>query len=506
MKKLGNYASFFFKLFIVIFFLGTACSQSIPVQAAPPKAAVSAQLPACPFVGSIISTAVNWNNDCVHVLNNSVTIQPAGTLTIQADTIVKIVKVGFPLDPVLDSVFIEVQGMLVLQGTPGHEVIFTSIRDDTYGGDTNGDSSNTTPDRSDWRTIYLETSGVTFENAIVRYSDYGLTVYNPTSGALNPIISHNTFEKNNFGVFLWASSNADITSKISNNIFTGNNYGLGTIQQTNLPGTTTPGLPVTGTSLPELTNNDFNNNVKLPIFLGGSAFPIYSGNTFIGYPTALQRLGIGLGGHFSYTGTWVTVNNMPYVILTDTTIDSGKTISIPEKTIIKFGLGRFLDVLGTLDIQSNQVGKETIFTSLRDDVGGDTNGDGSDTEPLPGDWRSIYLENDTAPFRFSTVEYAQSGLTIYNLSTIPFNMSINNNSFTHNQVGLAYLTAPAGLTHGQLSGNSFTFNTEFPILMVGTAFPAYSNNSFANTPIRPLRSPGSGTPAEPGRMLLGTLA
>jgi hypothetical protein len=471
MKNLNRWSGFCLKFFAIVSILCIAGLNPGNVQAAAPNSAALATLPSCPVVGSVISTDTVWNNDCVHVVNSNLLIQNGATLTIQEGTIVKVAL----------RIYIDVQGNLILQGTADNVVKFTSIRDDTLGGDTNNDGLNTNPDRGDWDRIYLENNGVTFENTIVRYSDYGLVLYDATPGDFQPDIIHNTFEKNNFGLSLVVASNSNITSKISNNVFTGNNFGLATFQ----------GNGVTGTSLPELISNDFNNNIILPIFLAGSAFPSYSGNSFIGYPTSTQRLGIGVGGRFTRSGTWENVNNMPYVVVLNTTIDSDYTITLPAKTILKFDVSKYLDVFGTLNIQSNQVGDETIFTSLKDDTGGDTNGDGVDSESLPGDWDSIYLHNDTTVFKYSIIKYATTGLTVYNTPAGNFDIAITHNIFSNNQNGLYYLTAATGLTEGSLSGNLFTSNTGFPIVLNGTAFPAYSGNQFTNNTHKAIAITGS---------------
>jgi hypothetical protein len=102
----------------------------------------------------------------VYVITDDVTVRAGRTLTIQAGTIVKFQYYGLSL---------VVEGALNVNGTAANKVYFTGSRDDTIGGDTNGDGGDTAPGNGyDWRSIYF-TSGSSgnVNHAEIRYGGYG---------------------------------------------------------------------------------------------------------------------------------------------------------------------------------------------------------------------------------------------------------------------------------------------------------------------------------------------
>jgi parallel beta-helix repeat protein len=153
--------------------------------------------------------------------------------------------------------------------------------------------------------------------------------------------------------------------------------------------------------------------------------------------------------------TW-TAANSPYVVTCDVTVNAGVTLTVEPGVVVKFlNTSMTLFVEGTLLADGTETDK-IYFTSYADDVGGDTNGDGSASSPAPGQWDAIRysasssgnlldhsvvryggrwgapnIHSDTASLtiRNSTIAYA-GGRGIYLDNAIP--NEISNTSFLDN--------------------------------------------------------------------------
>lgn len=111
-----------------------------------------------------ISGSTTWTAAGSPYVVKSVTITSSGTLTIEPGVVVKIngTTQGFSVD-----------GKLVAGSSSGNPVVFTSIQDDSVGGDSGGDGP-TTGAPGQWMAINVNAGGTaSLTNSSVRFGGYG---------------------------------------------------------------------------------------------------------------------------------------------------------------------------------------------------------------------------------------------------------------------------------------------------------------------------------------------
>jgi RHS repeat-associated protein len=116
-------------------------------------------------VCGLINTDTVWKaSESPYVLTCDVIVDAGVTLTMQKGVIVKFNSTTRRLT---------VNGMLNVQGEDGNPVYFTSYKDDSIGGDTNGDGNASVPEPGNWRYISVgDNASATFDHTIVRYGGY----------------------------------------------------------------------------------------------------------------------------------------------------------------------------------------------------------------------------------------------------------------------------------------------------------------------------------------------
>ncbi len=371
-------------------------------------------------VGGTLNQDLIWEDvqglGIPYLVFSTVTINSGRTLTIPAGMVVKFQALDSAYSSDVYRYDLVVNGTLALQGTASQPVIFTSSRDDSYGGDSNGDGTSSSPAATNWGYIQYANPANVLHDAVIRYGGLGLQ-YNSqyyTGGVVNtqmvwvtgstlgtleirncviekaydkaiyvdstqaPNIHDNTIRNNPYGVYLAGTG----VLTIQNNTYTSDSWGV----YLNSPSGT-----------PTVSGNTFSGNTY-PIYQG-TTDPVYSGNIFSGNTNTAIAVGGSLGADVVLESA-----GLPYLVYSDFTSPSGKTLTVDGGVIVKFASGKKLTVQGPFITNDN--GSPVVFTSYRDDsYGGDTNGDGS-SSGSPGDWAGIYFQTTNNIIDHALIRYA----------------------------------------------------------------------------------------------------
>ncbi len=324
------------------------------------------------YIEEDISEITTWYSDSIYVIE-AWDFYVENTLTIQAGTIIKFTSDG--PDIALGS-----GGTIIASGTSDEPIIFTSVKDDAYGGDTNGDESLSQPSVLDWGGINTNgENGSIFEYCQFYYG--GDSYYNATLTIYGNgvIVDHCLFVNN------------------SGNDASGWYGVLDAID----------GGPDT-----EITHNTFYSNVR-PLSIG-TAFSIDNTNIFhnpddTNVTNDYNGIFVETINEVSGVIDWSEIE-VPFVIDdNDWWINSGAVLNLANNIVLKFRSGSAMVLHdGTSNIP-NYNGSGVVFTSYKDDnYGGDTNGDGMSTSPVNGDWDGIYDDLGSKYVSWTNVYYSSN--------------------------------------------------------------------------------------------------
>jgi hypothetical protein len=301
-----------------------------------------------------IEQPTTWESRNVYVIvSGSFYVQ--NSLTIQAGTIVKI-------QPRTD-IRVEDEGLIIARGTADAPIVFTSYKDDTHGGDTNGDGNVSAPAMSDWNNIDINsTQGSVFDHCHFLYggsSGNGTLQLDYSQAAVTHcVFAHNngTFDGYHTDGALKADS-ARLNTVISDNRFYDNVVPL-----------------------------SINANYDLD---DSNTFQDESGTVTNTYNAIFCNTDIGSNRSWGETDVAFVISSGFF------SIDTGITLSLADNVVLKFTNGSRLMIEDGDRGLINHDGGGVHFTSFRDDsLKGDSNGDGDVTSPAEGDWQGVYYSGD----------------------------------------------------------------------------------------------------------------
>jgi RHS repeat-associated protein len=255
-------------------------------------------------IGGTVSTDITLTKAGSPYVVDGITVNAGKTLTIEAGVVMKFKLGGI----------ISVSGTLNAVGTATEKIYFTDWRDDSVGGDTNGDGAATSPAAGYWSGITVNSGGnATLDYAEVKYGGYynGRNIYKTGTGLLSVTnstisnssgsgvylesitgtvtVSNNTIQNNNScGIYI-QNSNSGIT--ISGNTIQNNGYGIYvtgsgsgiTISGNTIRNNSNNGIYLSSTNSGlTISGNTITNNAQNGVYLASTGSVIMTNNTISG--------------------------------------------------------------------------------------------------------------------------------------------------------------------------------------------------------------------------------
>jgi hypothetical protein len=291
-------------------------------------------------------------NNSQAVLINGITVPEGQTLSIEPGTLLKLISGNM-----------QITGTLNATGTQENPIIFTSFKDDSKGGDWNGDADATSPANGDWGYLnhISATNAPQIEHCHFYYGG-GISINSATRGYIRNCKIYNS---GNMGIFL-NNHPHDVTD---NEIAYSNQAGLGT-------------HGVYTTEAYEVSGNQISNcNSFAMQFFYSDMFP-QEDNVFIdNLHNASYYNGSNLKGEHFWTSDYP-------MVVSNLNVTAEASLELAPGCVVKVQSGN-LNIYGNLKILGTAM-EPIYFTSWKDDsIGGDLNADGDASLPARGDWNYV---------------------------------------------------------------------------------------------------------------------
>ncbi len=375
-----------------------------------------------------------------------------GTLTIGSGSILTVDPgVVVKLESVIRA--IDVNGGLIMEGKPEPDslIVYTSVKDDSYGGDSNVDGSATSPAEGNWGGIRFRSTTMT-DDARISYCLFrfgGSSTYKVIDcQSASPTISNNEFEINTWALWIQNASN------------------------------------------PVVENNLFRLTGRLPVSKSVLAEPTFSGNAYDN--NAYDALGL-IGENIAQDLTLKTWDLAGYTNITrilvkgELNINLGSKLTIEPGVVIKMGarypynvFANSINVEGGFEAIGTDI-EPIVFTSLLDDTHGnplDTNADGALTTPRYNDWKEIEF-NDISTDSLNTLEYCKlwygGDANLGAVNIISSSPSIRHCDFYDNNY---YAIRMSGTSTPSIDTCTFDYHRRTPTVMSLMSNPSFAGNHF----------------------------
>ncbi len=338
-----------------------------------------------------------------------------------------------------------VHGGLNASGTSGERIIFTSLKDDSAGGDTNNDGNSSVPYNYDWQGLVFFPESDDTQNKLIyseiRYTGGGHSYHGSYTGK-GSVRVKDAYIEIDHSIFQQSSSTA---------------------------------LGIYGTANPDVTNCQMYNITDEPIFMAMFSSPVFSGNT----TANIGRMAIGIQPEtYSQSATMQQRNFAGYSNITymfyGATINSGTTITIPAGIVFKSisYWSQSFTVNGKLNINGVS-GNPVVFTDYRDDDYGnplDTEQNGSGSTPTNHGPYFIFndVSDDASSIDYAILRYSNDVVRLNSASP-----SITNNTFYKVDYGITN----SGVCTPIIENNIFDDLDFAPMSISLVSFPASTSGN-----------------------------